>query len=106
MNELLILAFIASLKITLIHAVMTWEGMLFTHVGRQLSSSLPWFIHKPLFSCQLCMTSIWGITFFILDTQGQSGKDFVDFILMVGGISALLSCLIGPRQLLNELHGD
>jgi hypothetical protein len=101
-NELLIPAIIASLKITFIHVVFNWEGMLLDRQGRQLEHALPTLLHKPLFSCHICMASIWGIIFWFLDVQHGTFRQFVEFILLVGGLNVLISCFTGPKQIENE----
>ena len=41
-------------------------GMLLGPIGDYLYMKAPEHVHKPLFSCPPCMSSVWGTTFFFL----------------------------------------
>lgn len=105
----LILSILTALKITFIYAIFNWEGMLFTKAGRIVEYRVNRFIAKPVITCQICMTSFWGIIFWF--SEGYSIYEMADalelikFLLVVGGINVIISLFTGPKQLENMING-
>lgn len=65
--DILHLAFQITLICIAIHALF-WEGMIYYRVGKSIEILLSAYkftkkLHKPLFSCLICMSSFWTILF-------------------------------------------
>lgn len=82
------LAIITSLKIVAIH-VCCWQGMILGGI-RPLLSFLPEWIKKPFYLCVICMASVWGTFFWVMDGR-YICIDTLWFVLVVCGINALFS---------------
>lgn len=91
------LILITSLKILGIH-VSCWQGMILGadkgwmkifNVRAQLHF-LPEWIKKPLYMCVICMASVWGTFFWLMDGR-YICIDTLWFILAIAGINSLLS---------------
>lgn len=107
MNDLLCFALVTSLKIAFIHVVFTWEGMAFCRLGRIMEYKLHPLLHKPLFSCQVCMASVWGIVFWLLEGNAvdvDEIKPIIEFLFLVGGFNVILSCLMGASEMKNQFE--
>lgn len=52
-------ALIVSLIVIFIHLMMQ-DGEIFGFIGKWFKQNLPERIHKPVFSCPICMTPWWG----------------------------------------------
>lgn len=73
--------------------VLFQDDMLFCKSGQWMESNLSKYIHKPLFSCLICMSSVWGTLFFI----SEYGFDFRLYMyheLSVGGLMTIISVII------------
>lgn len=88
-------ALIVSLIVIFIHLTFQ-EGEIFGSVGKRLARLLPVKLHKPVFSCPICMTPWWGsLIIFVASITGIEvfqGIHFWDwlFILAIGaGISTV-----------------
>ena len=92
LQNLLILPLIISLMIIGIHAT-TWQKMIFYHPAKWLKSKLPVWLHKPLFSCVICMSSVWSLLFMCI--FGFPKWHFMPFvILIVAGINTIITSII------------
>lgn len=77
-------------------------GMLLFGFSKVLSR-LPWLLRKPLFECMICMSSVWGITYFLYKqhthTQLFLSKtiflSLAEHVLVLGGIMVILDSAIG-----------
>ena len=79
------LVILNSLAILGLH-ICFWEGMIFFKARKHLKR-LPRVIQKPLFDCLMCMSSIWGLTFFLC-WNGLS----LNVIAMVTHVLAVCGC--------------
>lgn len=132
MNELLQLSLLSSLQICFIH-ILFWDGMLLAWIRRIIDNwvaaiykmedtelyflfcivlilfagFVKW-ISKPLYSCVICMTSIWGIL--LWHFEWNHSISLLTFLFTVGGINVLLSGLISRaedfngEQFVNQKH--
>ena len=95
MNDLalLILSSLAtSIQIVFIH-VLFWDGMIFEFMKE---NKLNTFVQKPLYSCLICMTSVWGSLLWIFEWQGSI--PFIQFLFTVGGINVLIYGIVGRAE--------
>lgn len=94
-------ALITSFKIIGIH-VCCWQGMIFGWI-RPLLYRLPEWLKKPLYLCEICMSSIWGIIFWVVEYQNIS-LDIIWFILTVCGINSIISAVLShsPYSIENQ----
>jgi hypothetical protein len=92
MQTLILITVIISLATTGIH-VTAWRGMIFYKPARYLKNKLPKWIHKPLFSCPICMSSAWSLAFF--GVFGFPDWVFIPVVvLMVAGLNTVIVSLI------------
>lgn len=86
------LSLIVSLMTVGIHAT-TWEGMIFNRLAEWLKKRLPMWICKPLFSCAICMSSVWTLVFMCF--FGFPAWYFVPLImLIVAGMNTIITATI------------
>jgi hypothetical protein len=90
--ELIFITLTVSLAGIGIHA-STWRGMIFHRPSQYLKGKLPKWIHKPLFSCPICMSSVWSVVYFAV--FGLPDWVFIPLvILMVAGLNTVIVSLI------------
>ena len=95
MTDNIIVIFISSLCIVMIYASMT-QGMLLFPVRKKLDTFLPEAIHKPLYSCLICMSSFWGLIAWVV-FYGYLSWDILMFILPLGGLNSIITLLVNNR---------
>lgn len=93
--QLLLISLITSLQIVFVH-ILFWPGMLFEFMRE---NKLPSLIQKPLYDCVICMTSFWGTLLWVF--EWQTTVQFFPFLFTVGGISVLISGIIGRAEDIN-----
>lgn len=49
-----------------IHGAICWQGMIFNEAKIYLDAYVPQSLQKPLYSCIICMGSIWSILGYLL----------------------------------------
>ena len=94
MEKLIITSLIISLY-TIGLFVACCRGMIFHKPAKFLAQKLPIWIHKPLFSCSVCMSSVHGCLFWILFHPFEILYLPV-VILMVAGINTIITAIISP----------
>jgi hypothetical protein len=63
--------------------------MIFHRPAKYLKSRLPEWVCKPLFSCPVCMSSVWSLVF--LGVFGIPDWEFIPvIILMVAGLNTII----------------
>jgi len=68
--------------------VTTWENMIFYKPAKWLKSKLPEWLHKPLFSCPICMASFWTLFLVsIFDIRKLIYSPII--ILLVAGLNTI-----------------
>ena len=95
MNDLALLlltSLVTSIQIVFIH-VLFWDGMIFAFMKENRLNS---FVQKPLYSCLICMTSIWGCLLWLFEWQGTI--EFMPFLFTVGGINVLIYGIVGRAE--------
>lgn len=81
-------AILTSLQITGIW-VLFQDGMIFNPLIARYNGER-WT--KPLFSCLICMSSVWGLIFWI--TQWNFSTNILLFILAVTGINTIINSVV------------
>jgi len=74
-----------------IHAA-TWENMIFHKPALWLKNHLPIWVHKPLFSCAICMSSVWSVVFWVVFNFHFVLLPFV--ILATAGLNTIFTGII------------
>lgn len=91
----LIFSLQTSLIICAINALF-WDDMLLQKVreyfDNKLSTKFGVWLSKPLYSCIICMSSIWGGSIYLL--SGRFSLDIIPHILTVAGINVLISGIV------------
>ena len=96
MENLIISALIISLYTTGLF-VACWRGMVFGKLSKFIANKLPIWIHKPLFSCSVCMSSIHSCLFWILFHPFKIL--YLPFIILsVAGINTIITAIISPMM--------
>ena len=91
MTELIIYT---AMKIVAIHA-MCMEGHVLHRIGiPRLLWNAPVLIKKPLFECMMCMSSVWGITFWYIAGNSILNTELISFLLTLSGVMFILDILI------------
>lgn len=93
--RLLLISAITSLQIVFIH-ILFWDGMILEFMRE---NKLPTFFQKPLYDCVICMTSVYGFLFWLL--EWNMSVNLFQFWFVVGGINVLLSGIIGRAEDVN-----
>jgi hypothetical protein len=93
--DFLLMCLQTSLQIVFIH-ILFWPGMILDFMRE---NRLTPFMQKPLYDCAICMTSVYGFLFWLLEWD-MSGN-LLAFWFTVGGINVLLSGLIGKAEDVN-----
>lgn len=75
----------------------TQDGMIFGFVRKGLYF-LPVWIKKPLYDCLVCMSPWYAFAIWFL-LGGRMEFELVHFVLIVGGLNALLVIIIGDDEL-------
>jgi hypothetical protein len=92
MTTLVLIAITISLLTVGIYAT-TWKGMIFHKPAKYIKNRLPEWVCKPLFSCPVCMASVWSLVFFAV--FGLPEWPFIPVvILMVAGLNTVIVSLI------------
>ncbi len=95
---------ISALSIVFIHSLF-FDGMLLAPLRRNYLSKLPLFFQKPLYSCIVCMTSIYGVICYAAGSLffhvGWVG--LLPFLFSVGGILVLIRSVVGHAE---DLFGE
>lgn len=91
----LLFAIKTSLIICAIYACF-WDDMIFGKIGQwlnnKLSTPIGVYIAKPIYSCIICMSSLWGGGIYIY-YSGLS-ISIIPHILIVAGINVLISGIV------------
>lgn len=103
MVNLLLLSLITSLIITGIYT-STWDGMIFGRFRAWMDGRMNPFIAKPIYSCTICMSSVWGTLIYIsahfislyfnIHIIEHWGVCYLPFIFIVAGINTIISGII------------
>lgn len=103
MTEFFIHALIAS-SASLGVYVACQDGMIFDFVWR-LKTLQNETLRKPLFSCPICMASIWGSLFYWLFVPlGRTAlENWIPFVLCVAGLNYVFTVIISLPDTLQEL---
>lgn len=72
-----------------------WKDMIFFKPASFLIQKLPIWIHKPLFSCNICMSSVWSVVFWLIFRPCLIYYLPVIF-LIVAGINTIIIAIITP----------
>lgn len=75
MIDILILLIVNAIFCNGIHLIFS-QGHVFSSVKDKLEPHLPSWINKPLWSCVMCMASIWGVAFLIISANYHSFRIF------------------------------
>jgi hypothetical protein len=70
MIDLLIQLFINACFILGLWFAFNQEGAVFENVGTWIEMRLPEFISKPLLTCPVCMSTVWGLPIAIVTQSG------------------------------------
>jgi hypothetical protein len=79
-----------SLIILGIHALF-WPGMILVKFRKYLER-MPRFCKKPLFDCLICMSSVWGVTFFLC--FNKLSWHLIPHVLAVCGLNVILDSAV------------
>ncbi len=101
--DMLHFGMMCSLCTTALHVCIQWPGMILHPLLPYLERHAPLWLHKPLFDCLVCMSSIWTIVLWLLWGYGLSLLLILQ-ILVVAGINTFASLIIS--YLNNNNHGQ
>lgn len=68
------------------------EGMIFNKIGKWLQT-LPKDIRKPLGTCPVCMSSIYGVPGYFILMDNYTIFGLISYITMIAGLNYVLLCL-------------
>lgn len=77
-----------SLIITAIYACF-WDGMIFGNIRAWMDERIPYMLRKPIYDCIICMSSLWGTSYYIIQFDFNL-KNYIEFILQVAGLNVLI----------------
>jgi hypothetical protein len=87
---MIIFCLLISLKITAIY-VCCLPGNVLYKVSVFLRRRIPYNVQKPLFECLICMSSFWGLLFWMFE---NSEFNPLYVVLTVAGINAIIDRII------------
>jgi len=68
------------------------EGMIISNITRLLPDTTPWYITFPLYRCLTCMTSVWGVIFYL--SAYPLTWDIVPHLMALGGILGITDIIL------------
>lgn len=78
--------------------IMLKPGMILGWIRPTLEKIPYKFIRKPLFECNICMTSIWGTLAWFTVWNMPLANDLILYLLITGGIVTVISYFIGECE--------
>lgn len=106
-QELFFRSFNFAMYITFIHAIFSFEGMIFFRLGLRVERSLGSTFCKPVFSCMTCMSFWYGVALNILCLINN--KWSVGLMVMTGiacGICTVVSAFIDKKNIESQFNGN
>lgn len=84
--------------------LVTAPGQLLSGLGEWVENNSPQWVHKPLLSCMLCMSSVWGTVWWAVLSQVIELPLQITltmwpvYVLALAGINGTLAALLFPDQ--------